>query len=1253
MTTAEALERLNDAAYELLAIRSLRELEVDCRAIIHSGMNAQQKTVPGPLDGFCRVPGVEPPLFVMVAATTTSPASLKAKWLAPLPANERKSATAKPKSSKTKPKKSKTPEDGDLTKAIQRAAELRKDNPTGSFVVYMATNRNLHLDLEAAARTMGQTAGLEVRFLEQSRLRDFLDMNPVGQWLRQEHLGIEADQISLPLLQKLSEANVFGYANDVAMFDDFAPTKTKSSALILQRLQNRSTYVHLLVGSSGVGKSVTALGVLRNQVANGGIGLWLSSETVENSLTLSDAIRAVLGALHPQLGRDAGTATLALGAGHGPILLVVDDINRSNAPLRAIKKLLSWLRPDSSETTGVRLAGRVKVLCPLWDSYWSSISSDAEMTSWIDVLHLTRFTRPETLALLMTAPRVFSDVESNRYADALEDDPILVGLFVRMLRVSSSSQPMELCLDAIGTFIRSSIRDLALVRGESDESYIAAIEGLARQMVIRRSFHPSWAELQDWFATNAFNLQRLDSLAAQGHICRFRETGTRRVLEFRHDRLLEFCIANALAEILHGFPTDWTLACDPYYVPYLGRCLARSEFGDDVLTCVAKESPAALIASLRFVPRPLNGYGRQLVDRAATWLSEARRNSAPMRHAVQLLREAETPFTLEVTESRKNDPPLWDARLRCGDAKAGALTLAHDFAPRSISHWFEQLLKEANEQHHDEIVAGIVEILNSEVNVGLLNGALTLAGYLGDAALGLTVASLWRRTAADARRRILMPVLWAALRCAGDKPSALLAPILETIFLLDDSTENPSRLSERARFLSDVGFAGRHGYALPVLQYLIEIGKEDRFETIIVAILERVDHPVAIRFLTTRLAWWRERGEGGSHYATTWKENWENKHGGDPISLESLAELRLIWTDLKEPEWLRTYAFACWVELTPEIEILKEVPDLCPVDRSSVYSRARAGDRTAMKEYLAYLERDWHFLFVMPEIWSSELIPVASDWLLKMEDLADTDNGDMEHFLARLIRDIPVADGEMLLVKHWDRLRKRKAFVQAALHVSTDQTRRLAQTSIDGWRDDDDPFEHIDRYFFTGAYKMRPDDRLSLRQLEGLSPHLTRLSSQMLGELIDFSGKRGYFAFVRTSLLQEARSRYSQLDPSDQESAWLRRSMRDWAPTSQELSDELDRIAGYEELHKGFHIEIMLERFLKSDQPIELLFEALEAWLTASPDANRFAISSTLVRYWGKRKHLAILGNCSFVQNAAGQEMLGDSRYDVFKRSLE
>jgi hypothetical protein len=1256
MTTAESLERLNEAEFELLAVRSLRELEADCQAVIHFGMNAQGKTIPGPLDGFCRVPGINPPRFVMIAATTTNLTNLKAKWLAPLSNEDDRPKRSKGKSVQSRTKVAASPDDGDVTKAIKQAAILRKENPSGSFILHLATNRNLPLELESVTRNAGDAEGLEVRFLEQSRLRDFLDMKPVGQWLRQEHLGIEADQVSVPLIRQLCQKNVVSYSNDVAMFDDFAPTETKSSILALSRLKDPSAYLHLLVGSSGVGKSVTASCILRSHIASGGIGIWLPSETIENNLSLSEAIRAVLSALHPKLGRDAGASTMALAAEHGPIVLVVDDINRSQAPLRVMMKLLGWLRPDSSKTTGIRLAGRLHVLCPLWESYWSSISSDAEKNDWIDVQHLTRFKRAETTALFKTAPRLFSDSELDQYADALEDDPILVGLFVRMLRVHRQADPTELCHDAIGNFIRTSTNDLAMSRGHSPESYIAAIQELARQMVLRRSFHPTWSEVEGWLAQNTFTLQRVDGLAGQGHICRIRERDRDRIIEFRHDRLLEFCISNALEAILRGAATLWTPAFDPYYTPYLGRCLARTDFDNKVLDRVLQESPAALVTALRSLPASSSGYARQLVNRVAAWLSQCRRSSAVMRHAVQLLREAETPFTIEVTNPLKNDLSLWDGRLRCGDAYAGALSLSHDFLPGSNSAWFEQLVEEAYAHHRNQLVNGVVGILHSERNTAILKGSLTLAGYLNDPDLSAAISTLWGRVSENGKKTLLLQALWAALRCTSDGESAALAPILESILLLDDSAEDPSRLSERARLLSSISFAGRHGYSVPVQKYLVEIGCEERFETTVIAILERVDHPIAIRFVATKLAWWSEqahRAKSFSHYANTWRENWENKHGGSPISAESLAELRFLWEDTQQPEWLRSYAFACWTELTPDIESLKDESAPCPSDSSSVWQRAKAGDRGATKDFLAYLKQDWHWLYVMPEIWSSELIRVASDWLAKIQDLSTCVGSDLEHALARVIRDIPTEDGEALLLQNWGILGCRQQFVQAALHVSSERTRELAQQSIDDWRGEDDPFEHIDRYFFTGFYKVRPDDRLSLRQMEGLAPYVNRLSSQMLGEMLDFCGKRGYFDFARISLLPEGRRRLARAQSPDQEGGWLYRSLREWFPTQQELTEELTRFAGADQFQQGFQVERMVERFLKTDQPLEVLFETLEAWLTELPDKDRFTVSATVVRNWGKRSSVSILENCSFAKSAAGQELLADSRYDVFRRSLD
>jgi len=54
--TSEKIDSISDAGeFETLGIRVLREFDQDCRAIIHLGLNAVGKPIPGPVDGFGRV----------------------------------------------------------------------------------------------------------------------------------------------------------------------------------------------------------------------------------------------------------------------------------------------------------------------------------------------------------------------------------------------------------------------------------------------------------------------------------------------------------------------------------------------------------------------------------------------------------------------------------------------------------------------------------------------------------------------------------------------------------------------------------------------------------------------------------------------------------------------------------------------------------------------------------------------------------------------------------------------------------------------------------------------------------------------------------------------------------------------------------------------------------------------------------------------------------------------------------------------
>ncbi len=342
MTTAEALEKMTDAGqFEIMATRSLRELDDDCRALVHFGVNESGKTIPNPVDGFCLVPGSHPPRFVLPAFTLTALDGLQRKWLF---------------DHDTAPR-AKSADDGDLIKAAREAAGIRGNNPTAKFIVYLCTNRRLDIDFMKPVYDRARRLGVEVRIVDQSRLRDFLDANPVGQWLRQEHLGIDADQVSEPLLRNISSPSVERHAAELLLTsaDQIVPTATADRAA--SGIRDPAVSLHLLVGASGAGKSVIGQDLLRRHIAQGGVGLWISGEVAEASSTLAEALEKILCSLHPRMGTGAGQEAIRLATQDQPLLLVIDDVNRSGHPVSLLQKLMAWSRPPTSSKHDEGAAG--------------------------------------------------------------------------------------------------------------------------------------------------------------------------------------------------------------------------------------------------------------------------------------------------------------------------------------------------------------------------------------------------------------------------------------------------------------------------------------------------------------------------------------------------------------------------------------------------------------------------------------------------------------------------------------------------------------------------------------------------------------------------------------------------------------------------------------------------------------------------------------------------------------------------------
>lgn len=221
LNTAEALEKITDRGkFELLVTSVLRKHNRDYAAIIHTGINAQGETIKSPVDGFCRVPGSVPPRFLFVQHATTDRNQLEKKWL-------HDHTTVKPRKNnkKTQPSES---DDGDLLKAGQEAKKIKTKFPDAQCTVILATNQHLPqgIDLITKVEEKATTLGVDVDIWEQSKISDFLDSTPEGQWLRKEYLDVNAEMLSESLLGDLCKQSLANYEKEyIPSSDSWFPVR--------------------------------------------------------------------------------------------------------------------------------------------------------------------------------------------------------------------------------------------------------------------------------------------------------------------------------------------------------------------------------------------------------------------------------------------------------------------------------------------------------------------------------------------------------------------------------------------------------------------------------------------------------------------------------------------------------------------------------------------------------------------------------------------------------------------------------------------------------------------------------------------------------------------------------------------------------------------------------------------------------------------------------------------------------------------
>src|SRR6266571_3421072 len=732
--TIRALSKITDAGlFERLATAVLRAAAPALYSnLTHPGMNPDGKTVKSPVDGIAFVAQAVPPHMVIAHHASGASDDLRKKWLHD-PSTVRSPRGRKP-----------TAPPGDVLKTMGIVEKERKRTPGLLVTLALTTNREppeeLTRDIEAAANGYG----ISIDIWSCSRIADFLDKDPDGQWLRNNFLGLVQERLSKQLLRDLSRSSI--EANRPA-----ANLENLVHRELDRVVAERSPRpVAFLVGESGSGKTIACYKHLKAHIDAGGCGLVLMNETLATHRTFDQAVDAELRTLHPKLETDAGARVRALCSPEDPFLVVVEDVNWSENPALLLERLVGWagVRPENVSTERLNWG----LFCPVWPKTLVTISDEARKRIESLSMLAAPFTANEARtaiecnAAIVNVP--VSPLEADNLAEALGNDPLLIALYDFVKK----PEPPQI----IGNFIDARLRSLAT--GASDftlTEYRTTLKALARGILTYRRVDPNWVEIQGWFNNQPDHLAALRQIVRGGELARLIEAGNVERLAFRHDRVRAWLLSDVLAAWMQSGGLEDGILTEPFFADVIGAALAASDIPAEIAKRVMELSPLALFYGLKTFREPRADIHHAVLRAIDTWLGTAgtheRANRALRWAALHVLSETESSHVLAITD-RFSDH-TWtalQARFRNGDLKAG-IRLCSRLEPGVTAPWHDRQIAHAKVRLGKTLVRMLDKLLNqSDLSGDTRTGALRLAGHFAESSLVDAIAACW---ASDSDRR--------------------------------------------------------------------------------------------------------------------------------------------------------------------------------------------------------------------------------------------------------------------------------------------------------------------------------------------------------------------------------------------------------------------------------------------------------------------------------------------------------------------
>lgn len=1190
MTTTRArLESITDAGvFERLATAVLRRAIPAYAALVHSGVNAEGRPIPAPVDGFSLGGMTRPSVFA--AHTTTKMSELRGKWLDPI--------------------------EGDIEKAKREAATAGVDGAT----LVLTLNREPPITLVADAEAACAAAGLTLDLWSQSRLADFLDDDAEGQWIRGRFLGEPEVRLSFSSLRSIGETGPV----DVPVFDQAGALAPREVAVdLIARLRDGQRLV-LLNASSGQGKTVVATQVWRGMIDAGAGAVHVSHQDVEASVSLDEALTRALRRRSPALSDDCGHEALALAATY-ELFVLVEDINRAERPVAALQKVLTWSAQAS--------ASGLKLLCPIWPRAIAALSDQEERAAAAALVWLDLPGHDEAISIARAQAAVQGRRPTSGSLDALVRrlgrDPLLLSLH-------------DYCgaaTDGVRAYIVREATRAAQAKGYAGAELLNALDALAIGMLEARSLEPSWSQLQTWLKQDQIACLRI--LLETGSILRLGGELTDERMVFRHDRVRDQIRATGLRRLVEECPDHDALA-DPAYAELWGVLLSEPSAKRAWIEPATRLNPLGLFHGLAEA-MPGTAERERLAAAAADWLNQKGAGSERYSH----LRWA-AQFVLTSVEGRDvaDLVPLF-REMTWMTREAAAWNGDMDAVLKITVSWDPYQLRGRERRLFDQVRAKYAAVAHAFVERGLRDlektdrwqGLLGLAGRLASPALTPVLLETWER--GPRTPGFINAMLWALALCAPEH----LEPVFDAwaelgVEPLEHGRTPRNSVGYDLRFglWATAGDTARNAFIRraedpsgPLSWYLANI-------------LEGWDHPdaqdVFIRLLAHRLA--KSRASGGyglvgSNLGEIWGE--DRPMGRLLMGDDALERVQAIWSNPAEDIDVRTVALRLWGYAARPRHLARARRLLDPVgplasDTVVALIRLNAPDAPAALD--AAIEADPSRGYLWQWVrghWREAYLPFLVKALERRRVLkaADSDawsRGD--HTLPGLMQWLDDDTRERLLIDHWDHIGDEREWIRLALWTATPAALALAGLSLNAG----DPAELL-KYFDHdyGLYSSSAPATTDLRRLQALEPWLDYFDESVFEQLEEHCNRLGWRDWRRRHV-------DGRLQASDR-AQWRSPATRRGA---------LDRLAA--EGKRKRHVEFTLKHMVEMEGDLQPILDEIEVWLTERRDIQALSTACDCIVDSGTRCDLSRLERYRCLSIEQGEDVIEDAVFALKRRSL-